>query len=145
MSDYTNFDGTVHPANGYGEVFYADSWRTNMMLAVDYSWFAADEWQIEQTNRYQSFFHKLGIGKYNTQFNIDGTPAGNQHRSLGLTAMIAASSLAASDSQAWDFIQEFWDTPLTTGQYRYYDGLLDMLALLQLSGNFRVYAPPTAS
>jgi endo-1,4-beta-D-glucanase Y len=31
--------------------------------------------------------------------------------------------------------------PTPVGQYRYYDGLLLLMALLQLSGNFRAYAP----
>ena len=26
--------------------------------------------------------------------------------------------------------------------WRYYDGLITMLALLQVSGNFRIYVPP---
>ncbi len=28
-----------------------------------------------------------------------------------------------------------------TGQWRYYSGLLSMMALLRLSGNFRIYEP----
>jgi endo-1,4-beta-D-glucanase Y len=108
---------------------------------MDYSWFAADDWQIEQTNRYLSFFHNLGINDYNSRFNIDGTANGNQHRATGLIAMNAVVGLAASDPQAWDFVEAFWNAPLTTGQFRYYDGLLYMMGLLQLSGNFRVYDP----
>jgi oligosaccharide reducing-end xylanase len=141
MSNYTEFDGRPRPWGDYGGVFYADSWRTAMMVATDYTWFAADDWQIEQTNRYLSFFHDLGIGQYTSQFEIDGTPAGNQHRSTGLIAMNAASTLASSDVIAWDFIEEFWNTPVPTGQFRYYDGLLQLMALLQLSGNFRIYSP----
>jgi oligosaccharide reducing-end xylanase len=141
MSNYTEFDGQVRPMGNYGGVFYADSWRTAMMLAMDYSWFAADDWQIEQTNRYLSFFHELGIGAYNSQFEIDGTPAGNQHRGTGLIAMNAVASLASNDPIAWDFIEEFWNTSVPTGQYRYYDGMLYLMGLLQLSGNFRIYTP----
>ncbi len=141
MSNYTEFDGDPKIWDSYSEVFYADSWRSAMMVAMDYAWFAADSWQIEQTNRYLSFFHNLGIGRYTSQFQIDGTPAGNQHRAGGLIAMNAVAALASNDVIAWDFIEEFWDTPTPTGQYRYYDGLLQLMALLQLSGNFRIYAP----
>jgi oligosaccharide reducing-end xylanase len=141
MSNYTEFTGEPRPSGTYGDVFYADSWRTAMMVAMDYSWFAADPWQIEQTNRYLNFFHELGIGSYNSQFYIDGTPQGNQHRSTGLIAMNAVAGLASTDPIAWDFIEEFWNTPLPTGQYRYYDGLLYLMGLLQLSGNFRIYTP----
>jgi len=146
MSNYTTFSGEPRPARGYGEVFYADGWRTAMMIAMDYSWFAADDWQIEQTNRYLRFFHNLGIGEYTTQFKIDGTPAGRQHRASGLIAMNAVATLASTDPICWDFIEEFWNTPLAkdpapAGHSRYYDGLLYLMALLQLSGRFRIYTP----
>jgi oligosaccharide reducing-end xylanase len=141
MSNYTTFDGEPRPWGNYGGIFGADSWRTNMMIAMDYSWFAADDWQIEQTNRYQSFFHNLGVGQYASQFEIDGTPSGDPYHGTGLVATNAVSGLAASDSRAWDFIEAFWNTSIPSGRYRYYDGLLYMMGLLQLSGNFRVYDP----
>ncbi len=141
MTNYARFDGTPQPYGDYGGVYYADAWRIGMMIAIDYAWFAADDWQIDQTNRYQSFFHNLGIGQYTSRFEHDGTPNGNQHRSTGHIAMNAVASLAASDVQAWDFIEEFWNTPIPAGQFRYYDGLLYLMALLQLSGQFQIYAP----
>lgn len=138
--NYSTFTGEPRELGDYGGVFYADAWRTAMMIAIDYAWFAPSTWHIEQTNRYLQFFHSEGIGGYNSRFLIDGTPEGTQHRSTGLIAMNAAAALASDDVIAWDFIEEFWNTPTPTGQYRYYDGLLQMLALLQLSGNFRIYS-----
>jgi oligosaccharide reducing-end xylanase len=144
MPNYANFDGTPRPSGDYGEFFYADAWRCAMNVAMDYSWFAADEWQIEQSNRQLRFFYELGINTYNSRFYIDGTPADPQHRSTGLIAMNAVAALAATDEIATEFVQAFWNTPLPTGQYRYYDGLLYTMALLQLSGNFRIYDPTAA-
>ncbi|MBK9746649.1 MAG: glycoside hydrolase [Anaerolineae bacterium] len=141
MSNYTTFAGEPMLWDSYSAVYYADAWRIGMMIALDTTWFAADDWQIEQTNRYLRFFHNLGIGRYTSQFQIDGTPVNNQHRSGGHSAMNAAAALASTDVIAWDFIEEFWETPTPTGRYRYYDGLLQFMALLQLSGNFRIYAP----
>ena len=141
MPNYSEFTGEPRPMNDYGGVFYADSWRSAMMVSMDYAWFAPSDWHIEQTNRYLQFFHNEGIGQYNSRFLIDGTPDGNQHRSTGLIAMNASATLAATDPIAWEFIEEFWNTPVPTGQYRYYDGLLQMMALLQTSGNFRIYTP----
>lgn len=37
----------------------------------------------------------------------------------------------------------FLDVP--SGQWRYYDGMLYMLALLQASDNFQIYGPDTPS
>ena len=37
------------------------------------------------------------------------------------------------------FVQRLWEAPVPSGRWRYYDGLLYQLALLQVSGRFRVY------
>jgi len=139
MPNYAEFTGEPVPWGDYGEFFYADAWRTGMHIAVDYVWFEADEWQVEQSNRQLRFFYDLGIDDYNTKFKIDGTPVQPQHRSLGLIAMNAVTALAADDPIRLEFVQAFWDSRLNTGQYRYYDNLLYMMALLHVSGNFRVY------
>lgn len=144
VPNYSEFTGEPVVWDTYGDVFYADAWRTAMHIAVDYTWFRADEWQIEQSNRLLRFFYDLGINRYNTRFFIDGTPSNPQHRSLGLIAMNAVAALAADDPIRLEFVEAFWESPLNLGQYRYYDNLLYMLALLHLSGNFRAYAPPGA-
>jgi oligosaccharide reducing-end xylanase len=141
MPNYAEFTGKPVPWGNYGQFFYADAWRTGMNVAVDYTWFAADPWQVEQSNRLLRFFYNLGIDKYNSKFEIDGTPAQPQHRSLGLIAMNAVAALAADDPIRLEFVQAFWDASLNKGQYRYYDNLLYMLALLHLSGQFKIYTP----
>jgi oligosaccharide reducing-end xylanase len=141
MPNYARFTGEPRPWSGYGEYFYADAWRCAMNVAVDYLWFAADPWQVEQTDRWLTFFYDLGMGQYTSKFLIDGTPANPQHRSTGLIAMNAAAGLAASSDTKWEFIEEFWNTPIPAGRYRYYDGLLYFMALLNLSGNFQIYDP----
>jgi oligosaccharide reducing-end xylanase len=145
VPNYAEFTGEPVVWGDYGEYFYADAWRTAMHIAVDYSWFAADEWQIEQSNRLLRFFYDLGINRYNTKFQIDGTPVQPQHRSLGLIAMNAVAALAADDPIRLEFVQAFWDSSLNSGQYRYYDNLLYMMALLHLSGNFKPYHPPLST
>lgn len=139
MPNYSEFTGEPRPSGDYGEYFYADAWRVGMHVAVDYAWFAADEWQVEQSNRLLRFFAEQGIGEYADKFPIDGSEALTPWHSEGLVAMNATAALASTDPVAWSFIEEFWNTPLPTGQWRYYNGLLYMLALLHLSGNFRIY------
>ncbi len=139
MPNYAEFTGEPRPWGDYGEFFYADAWRCGMIVAMDHVWFAADPWQVEQTDRLLAFFHDLGIGSYNTRFRIDGEPVNPQHRSTGLIATNAAAAMAASSDIKWDFIEEFWNTPIPSGQYRYYDGLLYFMSVLNLSGNFRIY------
>jgi hypothetical protein len=56
----------------------------------------------------------------------------------------AVAALAADRAIGEPFVQELWGLKVPTGTYRYYDGLLMMLGLLQVSGNFRIYEPGTA-
>lgn len=139
MPNYAEFTGEPKPSGDYGEFFYADAWRVAMQVAVDYAWFAADPWQIEQTNRYLNFFAEQGIGTYADKFPIDGSEALTPWHSEGLVAMNATAALASTDPISWAFIEEFWNTSVPTGQWRYYNGLLYLMALLHLSGNFQIY------
>ncbi|MBN2470754.1 MAG: glycoside hydrolase [Anaerolineae bacterium] len=140
MTNYTTFSGEPKAMSGYGEYFGADAWRIGMNIAADYAWFAADPWQIDWVNGYLGFFHEQGIKTYVGEYTWEGEPQSPWH-STGLVAMNATAALAATDPIAWEFVQEFWNTPIPTGQYRYYDGLLYLFGLLHLSGNFQIYTP----
>ena len=109
-----------------------------MNVAVDYVWFGNNPWAVEESNRILSFFKSQGLETYPNQYALDGKPLSNS-RSSGHWAMNAVAALAATDKSRKDFVQILWDLPVPTGRYRYYDGILQLLALLQVSGNFRVY------
>jgi oligosaccharide reducing-end xylanase len=142
MPDYAEFDcSPTDPWGGGHDAFRFDAWRNGMNVAVDYAWFAADEWEVEQSNRLLDFFHSQGIGSYANQFTLDGEPLCSDH-SLGLVAMNAVAGLAATTDKTSDFVQELWDACPPAGKWRYYDGMLYMLSLLHASGNFRIYPPP---
>jgi oligosaccharide reducing-end xylanase len=138
MPDYAGFDGT--PTGGEHEDFRFDAFRTASNVAVDYAWFAADPWQVEQSNRQLEFFYGQGIDSYVNQYTLDGEPLSSD-RSTGLIAMNAVAALAATTDKAPEFVQALWDARIPSGKWRYYDGLLYMLALLHVSGNFRIYPP----
>ena len=55
--------------------------------------------------------------------------------------MAAVAALAADPEIGKPFVQALWDATIPSGKWRYYDGMLYMLALLHVSGNFRVYVP----
>lgn len=135
--DYAQFDGSPFDRWGGTDDFRFDAWRVAMNVAVDYQWFARDPWEVEQSNRLLRFFG--GQGHYGNQYTLAGRQLSDDH-SAGLVAMNAVAGLAATDDQK-KFVQEFWDTPIPSGPYRYYDGMLYMLGLLQVSGNFRIYHP----
>ncbi len=139
MPDYARFDGA--PTGGEHADFRFDAFRAAANVAVDYAWFAADPWQVEQSNRLLEFFYGQGIDRYVNQYTLDGQPL-SRDRSTGLIAMNAVAALAAASDKAPAFVQALWDAPIPTGRWRYYDGLLYMLALLHASGNFRIYPQP---
>ena len=139
MPDYAEFTGEPHPSGDYGEFFAADAWRNAMNVAMDYAWFAADDWQIEQSNRLLQFFYDQGMGSYTNKFPIDGSESLSPYHSTGLVATNAVAALAATTPIAWDFVDELWNTSIPTGQYRYYDGLLYLMGLMNVGGAFQIY------
>jgi oligosaccharide reducing-end xylanase len=139
MPDYANFDGTPYGTGDHKD-FRFDAWRTLSNVAVDYVWFGSDPWQVEQSNRVLGFLTSEGIDSYANQYTLDGQALSNDH-STGLVAMSAVAALAADSERGKPFVQALWDTKVPSGRWRYYDGMLYMLAMLHLSGNFRIYAP----
>jgi oligosaccharide reducing-end xylanase len=138
--DYSNFDGTPKAASWDAHTvdFRHDAWRTAMNWSVDAAWWAQDPREAELSDRLLGFFSAQGEG-YPSTYALDGTPTDHDH-SLGLVATNAVAALAARDPQAARFVEELYDAE-PTGKWRYYNGLLYMLALLHVSGQFRVYAP----
>ncbi len=137
--DYSHFDGTPYnPFNGGTDNFQFDAWRVAMNVAVDYQWFAKDKWAIEQSNRLLNFFHSQGVNDYGNNYTLDGKQYSNDH-STGLVAMNAVACLASTNENRKDFINDLWNASIPAGRYRYYDGLLYMLGMLHVSGNYKVY------
>ncbi len=135
MPEYANFDGT--PRSGDHGDFRFDAWRTLANVALDYAWFARERWPREQSHRVLAFLRSQGPS-FPNQYTLDGHPLSTDH-SLGLVAMAAVAGLATDAATAKPFLEELWNAPIPTGQWRYYDGLLYHLALLQCSGRFRPY------
>jgi len=139
MSDYAEFDGRPHRARGH-EDFRFDAYRTLANVGLDYAWFAQDPWQVEQSNRVLAFLASQGPACPN-QFTLDGKPLSTDS-SPGLFAMAAVAGLAADPELARPFVQRLWDTPIPTGKWRYYDGLIYFLGLLEVSGRFQMHGAP---
>jgi oligosaccharide reducing-end xylanase len=137
MPDYANFDGTPYGTDDHKD-FRFDAWRTLSNVAVDYAWFAVDPWQVEQSNRVLNFLASQGIDSYPNQFALDGAPLSSDH-STGLVSMAAVAALAADRETGEPFVQALWDTQIPSGKWRYYDGMLYMLGMLHVSGNFKIY------
>ena len=137
MPDYAHFDGRPYRDRGadHGDFRY-DSWRIMANVAVDYANYGADPWQREQSNRILRFLASHGDNIPN-QFSLDGKPLTTDSAS-GMMAMAAVAGLAADADLARPFVEKLWNAWIPQGRYRYYDGVLYQLALLEVSGNFRI-------
>lgn len=138
--DYAEFSGApkeVSWSSGHGDFRY-DAWRTASNIAVDYAWFGKDSWATTFADRLQNFFYSQGIKTYSSNYTLSGSKLNNDH-SPGLVAMNAVASLATNTSKSKEFVEEFWNTSVPSGQYRYYDGMLYFLGLLHVSGNFKMW------
>ncbi len=140
--DYANFDGTpwTAPWNTNSAIFQYDSWRVAMNWSVDWAWWGKDVREKALSERLLSFFETRGIADYGSRFTLDGKQFAYDH-TTGLVAMNAVAGLAASDARAREFTEALWNTPVPTGQWRYYDGMLYLLAMLHCSGEFRIWGP----
>jgi oligosaccharide reducing-end xylanase len=140
--EYANFDGTPHAIvwNKMAANFSYDSWRTQSNWSVDWSWWAKDPRERELSDRTQAFFFSQGIDNYAGQFTLDGVPLSERH-STGLVATSAVASLAATQPVKDRFVEELWKTPIPSGHARYYDGMLYIMSLMQVSGHYRIWEP----
>jgi oligosaccharide reducing-end xylanase len=149
---YANFDGTPH-ANRFpqsGEFGY-DAWRTASNWAVDWSWWRKAPAEQELSDRIQKFFASEGIDKYGPVYTLDGKDMGatpgltHESHPEGLVGTNAAASLAATDKKrAKEFVEALWNTPIPSGQSRYYDGMLYLMSLMHCAGEFRIWKPASS-
>jgi oligosaccharide reducing-end xylanase len=140
--EYANFDGTPWraPWNPRSADYFADAWRTAMNWSVDWAWWAKDPREQELSDRLQKFLAGQGMETYINHYSLDGKPLGTE-RTTGHISMNAVASLAASQPRSKDFVDALWNTPVPTGQWRYYDGMLYLMAMLHCGGEFRVWGP----
>jgi oligosaccharide reducing-end xylanase len=138
MPDYCDFSGKPYVHRGH-ENFSFDAQRTLANVALDWSWFSKDPWQKAQSNRVLAFLSPFSP-TIPYKFTTDGKPL-VKDTSTSIMAMAAVAALAADRNQGEPFVHYLWDTTVPEGKYRYYNGMLYMLGLLQCSGRFQVYTP----
>ena len=146
FADYSSFNGQPqsYSYNSNSTKYMYDAMRCAMNFGMDYYLFGADSTrEIEMANRIINFFEKDGY--QHARFNWDGSNPQEQYTQgeagANAVAAIALRSSADSEEKIKKNLQNAWDTKFMTGQYRYYDGLVHYLAMLHLSGNFKIWKP----
>ncbi len=146
--EYSSFDGEPQKTNHNPISHHSgpDAWRVIQNIAMDYAWFSKDIRLKNLVERLHRFYHRQGLPgaprQYVGGYHLDGTPRAD-YKPEGLVAMNAVGALASGEPElARGFVAELWNQPVPTGEYRYYNGMLHMLGLLHVSGNFKIYGNP---
>ena len=143
MPDYADFDGSPHSGDGDHKDFLYDAWRCMMNMGMDFAWFRpADLNYTALVNKILDFFVSKGVTTYHSIYTLDGQDKnGNTDHSPGLVACNASGALACDNKNVWKFVENFYDTAIPTGKYRYYDGCLYFMNWLNCAGLYKIYKP----
>ncbi len=131
-----DFDGAAVAGS---DLFEPEGYRTLLNMAVDHVWFDPSGWYADESDRLLGFFASQGLALYGSSYPLDGSRCLACNHSIALVAMNGVSALASTRPDRADFVEAVWNSEPVDGQFRYYDGLLRLLSLLVLSGQFRVY------
>jgi len=144
--DRSNFDGT--PVTGFGgqpTPFAADSWRSVSNWSVDSSWWHKDAREAVLSDRIQKFLYGQGMDSFVNRYTVDGKPLSTT-QSPGMVTTTAVGSLAATDGPtAKAFVDTLWKMPVPSGEQRYFDGMLYLMSMMHVSGEFRVIEKAASS
>ncbi|MBK8802873.1 MAG: hypothetical protein IPN71_12645 [Fibrobacteres bacterium] len=161
MPNYANFDGSaaIYPnaqvtdsgdnaqrAFRYDTTYGADAHRTPMNIGAWWNWFQTDTNTHTVSDKFLSFLRAQGGAtlKYNQVYSLTGLPCAPSGWTPGESQVgsNAAAVLASRDTANWAFVRAAFDQPTPSGQYRYYNGMVYMLALLHVTGNFKAWGSP---
>ena len=130
------FDGTPVPG---ADTFRPEAYRVFPNLVLDQIWTQGGAWEVTEFNRVLQFFVDQGIDSYGTSYELDGTVVSSaRETSLVVVNGVTASRSTIAEQSRHDFIQAVWDMPTATGSARYYTGIMQLFALLVLSGKMQV-------
>lgn len=139
-AEYADYQGHPCEESGHG-YFFSDAYRTALNVAVDSQWYGRDAVLCQRLEKLQAFFATTAKGNEYTIYTIEGKSVEEPIlHPVGLLATNAAASAAIMDAPfARKFVAQFWETPLRTGERRYYDNFLYAFSFLVLSGNYNIY------
>jgi oligosaccharide reducing-end xylanase len=129
-------DGT--PLAGWAS-FQSECYRAQINVVIDQIWSGGNSWNVTESNQLLAFFSGQGINSYGRTFSLDGTTVLDATHDPSLVAANGISALASANSDRSSYVNAVWNLDSPSGDARYYAGLLQMVALLILSGQFQVY------
>lgn len=139
--DYCTFEGAAKSTdfNAKSHTFASDAHRTGSNIGFSWAWFMEDTGAMRLVKKELGFFASQGA--YKAEYTLEGT-ATVDYGATSLLAANAAAVLASDRPSDWSFVSALWTTPTATGTYRYYNGMVQMLNLLHVSGKFKAWGSP---
>jgi oligosaccharide reducing-end xylanase len=128
------FDGT--PVEDW-DTFDSESFRAQISIVLDWTWFARDPWQIEDTDHMLALFSSKGMTTYGGEYRLDGIML-SALRDYALVAANGVTAMISTNVNRRVYISDVWNMGTPTGPARYFSGLLHLTALLILSGRYQV-------
>jgi oligosaccharide reducing-end xylanase len=128
------FDGAA--AAGF-DTFQPEAYRAQIHLVLDQIWFGRDPWEVSEANTLLGFFSDQGIDSYGTSYTLTGSVLNSAH-DPSLVAVNGLTATITTNNDRLSYVDRVWSLATPIGLPRYYSGILDLLALLVLSGQFRV-------
>lgn len=145
-SEYSEYDGSPHAVDSkkYGgrhDWYFSDAYRTILNIALDSSWFGGSDWAREEAERFIGFFERPeNSDDWNHIFEVDGRKL--EQPALHPVAIIATNACTwaiAQNESSEKWVRRFLETPLRSGDRRYYDNCLYFFSYMILSGNYKIW------
>jgi oligosaccharide reducing-end xylanase len=120
------------------DTFEPAGYRASYGIALDRIWFKTDAWHVEHSDRMIAFFDDIGINVYGRVYSLDGMLLQGE-REPSLVAANGPVAMLATHPASADFIEAVWNLPIPIYDPRYYNGTMQLLALIMMAGQYRVY------
>lgn len=128
------FDGEPVPGS---QNFQSESYRAQINLVLDDIWFAREPWERAEATKLLQFFSLKGINSYVGSYTLDGDVLG-MLRDYALVAANGATAMISTAPDRCAYVKAVWDMSPQAGPARYYSGLLNLTAMLILSGQYQI-------
>jgi len=120
--------------NGWA-IFDPEAYRNQINMVIDQSWTNAATGQ-PIVDKMLAFF--TAQGNYGTSYTIDGTSCTNTFHEPSLVVTNAIAAAITTNSDRAQYLMTFWNLMVPIGNGRYYPGIMQLMGLLILSGQFQI-------
>ena len=131
-----DLDGS--PLAGWAS-FQSECYRAQINVVIDQIWSGGAPWNVTESNQLLAFFSGQGINSYGRTFSLDGTTVLDPTHDPALVAANGVAAVTSTNTDRSSYVNAVWNLDPPSGDGRYYSGILQMVALLILSGQFQVY------